>query len=56
MGAGIMVVRSLRVTWLRLGGSRIMAGPGLHGVLGYLQRTSSEKEIFKNDTFEKDAD
>lgn len=51
-----MVVWSLRVTWLRLGGSRIMAGPGLHGVLSYLQRTSSEKEKFKNDMFEKDAD
>lgn len=56
LGAGIMVVWSLGVTWLRLGGSRIMAGPGLHGVLSYLQRTSSGEEKFKNDTFEKDAD
>lgn len=50
LGAGIMVVGSLRVTRLRLGGSRIMAGPGLHGVLGYLQRTSSGEERLKKMT------
>lgn len=48
-----MVVWSLRVTRLGLGGPRIMAGPGLHGVLGYLQRTSSGKDKLKSDMLEK---
>lgn len=48
-----MVVWSLRVTRLGLGGPGIMAGPGLHRVLAYLQRTSSGKDKLKSDTFER---
>lgn len=49
-----MVVWSLRVTRLGLGGPGIMAGPGLHRVLGYLQRASSgKKDKLKSDTFER---
>lgn len=47
LGVAVMVVWSLRVTRLGLGGPGIMAGPGLHRVLGYLQRTSSGKEKLK---------
>lgn len=44
LGAAVVVVWSLGVKRLGLGGPGIMAAPGRHGVLRYLQRSSSSRD------------